>query len=264
MKKRNFIFFVACAVVSCFCAFGSAQAQDINSAAFEKAMGAYLSKDENVEKVGDSLQRYFMKKREEQMKQMEEERKKAEQEEGKQMEEQFKNPVQIDVGSSPVKGSANAKITIFIFSEFSCPFCKRVEDTLNAIEKEYGEQVRFVFKHVPLPMHPDARPAALASWAALQQGKFWQFHDELFTDQSKRGEDTYLEIAKKIGLNVEKFKTDMKSDAAAKAIDEDMALADKLQVRGTPGFFINGVQLRGAQPLPEFKKIIDRWLSMKK
>src|SRR5258708_5321032 len=83
-----------------------------------------------------------------------------------------------EVGNAPVQGDADAKVTIVEWSDFQCPFCGRVIDTLHQIEKSYGSDVRIAFKHNPLPMHPNAPYAAKAAIAAPKQGKFWQMRAE--------------------------------------------------------------------------------------
>src|SRR5690606_24663433 len=91
-----------------------------------------------------------------------------------------KTVYKMPVGGSPVKGPEHAKVTIVEFSEFQCPFCNRVGPTLKKIAETYKDDVRIVFKHNPLPFHKDAKPAALASYAAQKLGKFWEYHDKLF------------------------------------------------------------------------------------
>jgi protein-disulfide isomerase len=239
-------------LLSFFVSFASAE--NLSPQEFKSLMDSYLQEDQNVEKIGNALERFFVKKRQEQ--QMD-----AQKKEQEEMEAQFTNPVKIDIGQSIVKGPKDAPITIIEFSEFQCPFCKRGAKTVEEVFKEYPGKVKHVFKHFPLPFHPHATSASMASIAAGKQGKFWEMHDLLFDNQSDLGEETYLKLARELNLDIEKFKLDMKDPAAEKLIEEEKALGQKLGVRGTPGYFINGVRLNGAQPLPEFKKIIDRWLA---
>ncbi|MCB0345280.1 MAG: thioredoxin domain-containing protein [Bdellovibrionales bacterium] len=219
---------------------------------FNKLMDSYLESDENLEKVGTALEKFFRKKREEQQAL-------AEQQEVQRMEEQFENPVKIDVAGSPVIGKENAPITVVEFSDFQCPFCKRGNQVMKDLLKEYPDDVKIVFKHLPLPFHQQAKPAAVAAIAAQQQGKFWEFHDELFENQESLTEAKFIEIATKLELDVDKFKKDMNNEAYEKQVADDMAVATQLGVRGTPGFFVNGVQVRGARPLPYFKELVDKW-----
>ncbi len=222
-------------------------------AAFDKQMETYLSNDENVKKIGDALERYFQKKRDEQQQE-------AMKSEKDRIDAQFKNPVKVDIGASPVKGNPGAKVTIVEFSDFQCPFCQRGAAIMEDVLKAYPNDVKLAFKNLPLPFHDKAKPAAKAALAAGKQGKFWEMHDLLFKNQSALGDDAFVKYATDLKLDVEKFKTDMASAEIAKEIDADAELARKLGVNGTPGFFVNGVLVSGAQPLPAFKAIIDRWL----
>ena len=173
--------------------------------------------------------------------------------------------VQIDPAKHPILGnSKKALVTIVIFSDFQCPFCKRAVPTLEQIEEEYGSDVRFVFRHLPLPFHKQAEPAARAAWAAQQQGKFWEMHDLLFENQKamKDNPEIFVKLANDLGLNIKKFERDFESDKAKALVKEDNAYAAKVGARGTPNFFINGIQLIGAQPLPRFKEEIDRQIEI--
>ena len=131
---------------------------------------------------------------------------------------------------------------------------------MEEVLKEYPDKVKLVFKHLPLGFHKEAKPAAIAANAAGRQGKFWEMHDLLFEKQRELNSDLYPKLAKQLGLDMDKFNADMKDEAIAKQVDEDAKQANKLGVRGTPGFFVNGVQVKGARPLSHFKKLIDRWL----
>jgi protein-disulfide isomerase len=164
----------------------------------------------------------------------------------------------LPVGNSPVKGSANAKVTIIQFSDFQCPFCSRVEPTLTDLEKDYGKDVRVVWKNNPLPFHPNAMPAAEAAMAAAEQGKFWEMHAKLFGDQQHLDPQTYEKYATELGLNMGRYKAAIEGHKFQQQIKDDQALAEKFGARGTPSFFINGHPLRGAQPKEAFKQVIDK------
>jgi protein-disulfide isomerase len=170
----------------------------------------------------------------------------------------------IPVGTSPAKGPADAWVTIVEFSEFQCPFCKRVTPTMAQIKQTYGDDVRFVFKHNPLPFHPNAEPAARAAFAAQQQGKFWEFHDKAFENQQTLSEENYFAWATELGLNLDKFKADYNGPAAKEAIKQDQTLASARGATGTPAFFVNGRYLSGAQPFERFKALIDEELTKAK
>lgn len=233
-------------------ALPSARAE-ISDAEFEKAMGAYLTKDANMDKLINALSQYSMKKRAES--------EKAEaQGEAQKLENQFKNPVKIDITGAPVRGKDSAKVTIVEFSDFQCPYCSRGKSVMEEVLKAYPNDVKVAFKHYPLPFHPQAKPAAKAAIAAQKQGKFWEMHDKLFENQSNLTEDAFLGYAKDLGLDIEKFKKDMADPATDKVIEENTALGQQNGVQGTPGFFVGGVQVSGARPFDYFKMLIDRWL----
>ena len=163
-----------------------------------------------------------------------------------------------------VKGNKNAKVTIVEFSDFQCAFCSRAASTIKEIIEEYGDKVRVVFKHTPMPFHKNATLAAQAAIAAGRQGKFWQMYEVLFqnpeTVRRWRPALKPAEVngyAKEIGLNMDKFAADLNSESVKQQLAADLALAKKLNVRGIPHFFINGRSLIGAQPLSAFKKLID-------
>ena len=167
------------------------------------------------------------------------------------------------VGDSPVRGSADAPVTIVMFSDFQCPFCKRIEPTIEKISETYGGKVRIVWKHEPLPFHPRAEPAAeLALEARAQQGDkgFWNAHDKLFASQPKLEDADLLKIAGELGLDLGRVRTAIRDKKYKAAIDADVELADDVQATGTPHCFINGRRLVGAQPFEKFEKVIDEEL----
>lgn len=231
-------------------------AADISEDAFAKAMEAYLAKDDNVEKVSNSIQQFFSKKKDEQAVA-------AAKAQEQKMEDQFKNPVKVEIGDSPFKGPKDAKVEVVAFSDFQCPYCSKGKDIVDQLAKEYPKDVKIAFKHLPLDFHPQAMPASKASFAAGKQGKFWEMHDYIFDNQSKLSDAFYPEAAKELKLDLAKFKKDFEDPATEARIQKDLDQAKALGVQGTPNFFINGVNLRGAYPLPEFKKVIDKWLEKK-
>jgi protein-disulfide isomerase len=171
----------------------------------------------------------------------------------------------VALGDAPQKGSADARITIVEWSDFQCPFCGRVIETLQKIEKTWGADVRFVFKHNPLPMHPDAPYAAKAAIAAQKQGKFWEMHDKLFEANNSRQPDALKQdkvdaMAKAIGLDMERYRRDVNAPETAQVIREDQAQAARLGANGTPHFFINGARVSGAMPFESFKPVIEAQL----
>ncbi|APR99377.1 DsbA family protein [Pajaroellobacter abortibovis] len=182
----------------------------------------------------------------------------------KEEKEDTKTVFKVEVGNSPVRGDRNALVTIIEFSDFQCPFCRRVEETLQKVTETYGDQVRLVWKHQPLPFHSRAEPAAeFTLEARAQKGDkgFWEAHDRLFNIAEKTApslEDADLNrIANEIGLNVKGVEKALAKHKYQSVIEEDQNLADDMQASGTPHFFINGRRLAGAQPFTSFKKIID-------
>ncbi len=164
----------------------------------------------------------------------------------------------VPVGNSPQKGPSTAKVTIIQISDFQCPFCSRVEPTITELMKEYGKDIRVVWKNNPLPFHPNAGPAATAAMAAGEQGKFWEFHERLFKDQQHLDDATYEKYAQELGLSMTKWKAAVAAKKFDASMKEDQAVAERFGARGTPSFFINGRPLRGAQPKEAFKAVIDK------
>jgi predicted DsbA family dithiol-disulfide isomerase len=148
-------------------------------------------------------------------------------------------------------------VTIVEFSDFQCPYCGRVETTLQRLSKDYGNDIAIFYRHNPLPFHPRAMPAALASEAAGAQGKFWEMHDKLYANQQALGPDDLETFARELGLNVAAFRASVAAERGRDRIQVDMDLAAKFGARGTPSFFINGRSFTGAQPIEGFKRVID-------
>src|SRR5262245_40293992 len=165
-----------------------------------------------------------------------------------------------DVKGAPIKGAKDALVTIVQFSDFQCPFCSRVEPTINQVMTEYKGKVRVAWRDLPLPFHPNAMPAAIAARAAGDQGKFWEMHDKIFADQQHMDRETYEKYAQELGLNMGKFKSALDAQKGKEGIEADAAAGGKIGARGTPAFFINGKFLSGAQPFESFKAKIDEEL----
>jgi protein-disulfide isomerase len=163
----------------------------------------------------------------------------------------------------PVKGNPKAAVTLVIFSDFQCPFCSRVEPTLKQVEQAYGPKVRLVWKHKPLPFHPNAMPAAVASEAAREQGKFWQMHDKMFAAQQELSPAAYERWARELGLDMTRFKAALNNEKLRARIQEDDQLATRLGIDGTPTMAVNGELVVGAVPFETLKAVIDRKLGGK-
>ena len=190
--------------------------------------------------------------------------------------ENFKKPVDDDddttdtktvwklpLGTSPQLGPKTALVTIVEFSDFQCPYCKRVQPTLQQIKTTYGNDVRIVFKHDPLPFHPRAEPAAeVALEARAEKGDtgFWAAHDKLFDSQPNLDDADLEKVATDLKLDVAKVKTAISTHKYKSAIEADQSTADDFQASGTPHFFVDGRRLVGAQPFDKFKAVIDEEL----
>lgn len=182
----------------------------------------------------------------------------------------IKDPSSLFTADDPMIGNPKAKVTIVEFGDFQCPFCRQFwNDTYGQLKKDYIDtgKVRFVTRAFPLSFHPAARPAALASLCAQEQGKFWEFRDKVFGEQEKQGQQTITfgipEIkswVSTIGMNNQQFNSCLDSQKYASKVDADTAAGTTAGVSGTPSFFINGQQIVGAQPYSSFKQIIDKLL----
>jgi protein-disulfide isomerase len=177
--------------------------------------------------------------------------------------EQDQTIYKVEAGDSQAKGPKSAPITMVIFSDFQCPFCKRVEPTLAQIEKEYGGKVRQVWKNYPLPFHNNAEPAAQAAMAAAAQGKFWEMHDKLFENNTALERPNLEKYAQELGLNMAKFKADLDASKYKSVIEAETKEGQAVGVNGTPAVFINGRKISGAYPFETFKKITDEELAKK-
>lgn len=170
----------------------------------------------------------------------------------------------VPAGSSPVRGNEKAPVTIVEFTDFECPFCRRFQPTFHQILDQYQDQVKFVFKHAPLPFHLKARKAHMASLCADAQGKFWEYRDLLFEQPGGLEQKNLVSYGEKLGLSMDAFTVCLDSDAYAEKIDQDLAEGHELGVQGTPTFFVNGRMLSGAQPFFRFAQMIDEELEIKK
>jgi protein-disulfide isomerase len=170
----------------------------------------------------------------------------------------------VAAANSPSKGSAGAPIEMIEFSDFQCPFCLRADPTVQQVLKTYGDRIRFVYRHYPLPNHPSARPAAEAAACANEQGKFWPYHDRLFANPTKLSAADLKQAAAELGLNTSQFNACVDSHKLKAEVDADIREGEQAGVNGTPAFFINGRAISGAQPFDVFKKVIDEELEAKK
>ena len=176
-------------------------------------------------------------------------------------------PLRFDVGfgeDNPTYGDvANAPVVIVEFSEFACPYCSRVNPTIDQVKETYGDKVAFVFRDFPLPMHKDAPKAAEAGHCAGEQGKFWEMHDKLFAHQRDLKPDQLKGYAGELGLDQTSFDECLDSGRFAANVEADRTDGEKVGVSGTPAFFINGQFINGARPFESFQEVIDSELKAK-
>lgn len=158
---------------------------------------------------------------------------------------------------APSFGPEGAAVTVVEFSDFQCPFCSRTATATAELKKKYGDRVRFVFRQFPLNFHQQARLAAEASLAANAQGKFWEYHDKLFADQSKLERPALEEAAKSVGLNMSAFKQALDNKTFAAAVDADMKLGELVSVDGTPTMFINGARVADPTNVETISQLIE-------
>jgi protein-disulfide isomerase len=149
-------------------------------------------------------------------------------------------------------------VTIVEWSDFQCPYCASNAPNLARLRREYGDKVRLVFRHLPLPGHPDAQLAAEAAVAAAAQGKFWEMHDQLFTGERDRlGRADLERMAEAIGLDMKEFRAALDDRRHRDAVADDAAAAAALGIYGTPTLFLNGVPLEGAAKWDHLKLLVD-------
>ena len=171
----------------------------------------------------------------------------------------FRSEVAID--GAPVRGAASAPVTIVEFSDFHCPYCRKVQPVLDDLRARYGAKIRIVYRDFPLDsLHPQARAAAEASHCAIEQGRFWEFHDQIFKSDPDSSQVALNRIAKEIGLNVPAFETCTGAGKYKTSVQASVVEGTKLGITGTPTFFVNGRILVGAQPAESFTSIIDEEL----
>ena len=170
----------------------------------------------------------------------------------------------MEVGNSPTKGNPQAPVTIVAFSGFQCPFSGRAQSTLTELAAAYPDDVRLVWKALPLAFHEHSGLAAEAALAAQEQGKFWQMHDRLFQNQKALDIVALEEHARALGLDVPRFRKALDEKRYFAEVEEDMLVAKEANITGTPAFLVNGKQIMGAQPLSAFKRIVDEELARAK
>lgn len=161
----------------------------------------------------------------------------------------------------PAMGAAIPLVTIVEFSDFQCPYCGKLGETLEELAREYHQDVKLVFKQFPLPMHAQAEPAARAALAAHLQGKFWEVHDKLFLNQQALSDDDLESYARAAGVDVARWRQDFGSDALRQHVRDELELGRKLEIRSTPTFYVNGRFFKGAQAADQVRAILEEELA---
>ena len=168
-----------------------------------------------------------------------------------------KRKVESPSDGAPWRGPASARVSVVEFSDFQCPFCSRAQPTLKQVTERWPKDVRFSFRHLPLPFHDNAMAAAKAVEAARRQGKFWEMHDLLFQNQEHLDAKSLEAYARQLRLDVKLWMRDLDDPALQANISRDIDLASQVGAEGTPTFFVNGHIVQGAQPFEAFKGLVE-------
>jgi predicted DsbA family dithiol-disulfide isomerase len=157
----------------------------------------------------------------------------------------------------PSRGPTDAPITIVEFSDFQCPFCSRAVPIVNELLSRHPDDIRLVYRHLPLEsIHPRARDAAVASACAEDQDKFWAFHDGLFANPGQFGDEDFARVSTEAGLDAEAFSACYAARTPEPRVDADIEAARAAGVTSTPAFLVNGILMKGAQPVEAFEQVI--------
>jgi protein-disulfide isomerase len=167
--------------------------------------------------------------------------------------------VQITEGDH-VRGKPDADIVILEYGDFQCPYCARAHPTLAALQKQYGERIALVYRHLPLDIHPFAQAAAEAAEAAGAQGKFWEMHDALFEHQAQMAPGQLPLLGQQAGVDGGRFEQDLAARRYRERIEAQAAEAKALGASGTPSFFINGERYEGDSDRESLTAAVERYL----
>ncbi|MFC4933113.1 DsbA family protein [Massilia sp. GCM10023247] len=145
-----------------------------------------------------------------------------------------------------IRGNRDAELVLVEYADFACPYCARAHKALTDLQRQHGERLTLVYRHLPLTdLHPFAQPAAEAAEAAGAQGKFWEMHDALFENQGMLDEDALPALAANLRLDAERFRSEFEGGRHRPRVQADMQEAHGAGARGTPTFFINGERYHG-------------------
>jgi protein-disulfide isomerase len=172
--------------------------------------------------------------------------------------------VNVSTDDDPSIGPEDAPVTIIEFSDYQCPYCERwYQDVYEQLLANYPGKLRFVYRDLPLPSHPEAIPAAEAANCAGAQDDYWKYHDALFSGQYGLGRAAYEQYAADLGLDTKAFTACLDSHRYQNEIQADATEASRVGINSTPTFVINGRLLVGALPFADFKTVIDEELAAK-
>jgi protein-disulfide isomerase len=245
MNKIRLISFLLASFFLSWITFSTFTISTVNAASIEEEVLQIIRNNPDV--VLESIQKYI-----------EEQKEKQAQMQQTLLQEIKTNPIPV-IGDSPVTGASSKEVILLEFSDFQCPYCNKFNSTLNQFMAQHQDEITLVYKYFPLTnIHSQAIPAAKAAWAALQQGKFWEYQDSLFQQQNQLGEELYLEIAENLELDLEQFNYDRQSSKAESAINKDVELANKIGIASTPSFIFNGNLFSGAVSLSELESIFSK------
>jgi protein-disulfide isomerase len=160
-----------------------------------------------------------------------------------------------------IQGVADAKVTVVEFADYQCPYCRRAHPGVERLLADYGDKIRYVFLDFPLDFHPRATPAAVAAHCAAEQGKYWEYHNNLMEMTGDLSDGDLAKRAEALQLNMDEFSACATSGRHEAKVDYGYKTGQELGVTGTPSYFINGRMLVGARPFEEIKAIVDEELA---
>jgi protein-disulfide isomerase len=164
----------------------------------------------------------------------------------------------VDPERDHIRGAPDAPVTLVEYGDYECPYCGQAEEVIRQLLSSFGDDLRYVWRHLPLnDVHPSAQLAAEAAEAAAAQGAFWPMHDTLLAHQDELRPIHLRRYAEQIGLDVERFRDELRRREHLPRVAEDVASADASGVAGTPSFFINGRRHSGAYDVAALTAVVD-------
>lgn len=167
----------------------------------------------------------------------------------------------VDADGRSYRGADNAKLTIYEYSDFECPYCGKVQPALDEVMNQYADRVKLEYRNYPLPIHPHAMNAAIAGVCAEKQGKFWAMYDRMFSNQEALEDADLQKYAAESGLDMPQFSACFSSDSAKIAVQKDMQAATAAGIQVTPTFVIGETKVKGAQSADTFRRAIENELA---